>query len=85
MFPPFLLFASRGGFFLNRLYDFIIIVMPGSGYHGLALVNELSDLEGLLYEYVCTSYPVHTLLLVQIDNVECSMSLPTGSGKHYVH
>lgn len=35
-----------------RLYDFIIIIMPGSGYYGLALFNELSDLEGLLYEYV---------------------------------
>lgn len=44
-----------GVFFWNRLYDFIIIIMPGSGYYGLALFNELSNLEGLVYEYVLRS------------------------------
>lgn len=44
-----------GVFFSNSLYDLIIIIMPGSGYYGLAPFNELSNLEGLVYEYVLRS------------------------------
>ena len=48
---PFSSIRFSGGFW-NRVYDFIIIIMPRSGHYGLALFNELSDLESLLYEHV---------------------------------
>lgn len=58
----FLLHAIRfpGGFlfFSNCLCSVIVIIMPGCGCYGLALVKPESDLEDLLYE--CK----HTLPLV---------------------